>query len=224
MENKEEKNTTHNEPRIFLDLDGVLANLVRAFCNQFNVDYPSDKLLDYSETRRALDIDPKTSPFEEFEETLEFWTTVPVFPYTETLVRDISKLGKDWYILSKPTHSMHSWSGKYMWVKNNLPADLDCTSRLILHPGDKSSVCRPRDILVDDLSENCDDWLSAGGDAFLWKPYGDTHDKLYDQMVDCVKHIKSLLGINESVKRASARLEIKKKLRKQAYLNNQNKK
>lgn len=139
---------THSEPKreahIFLDMDGVIADL-QAHGESQNK-FKKDGKLDYD----ALDYD--------------FWRSVPEFPGAFDFYSKLKNRGQMRF-LTGPIPSAACYGGKADWVKNFARnrgkwAILDL---MIVRSRDKELIAGPDRILIDDRMENIRAWEKAGG-------------------------------------------------------------
>ncbi len=155
--------------RIFLDLDGVVCDLVGAAVRRFvaagklssDFVWPAG-VWDFSQ---ALGI-----PAPELWGCLgdhEFWAD-EILPtdHAATLVQAaVDAVGRDRVrFLSRPTLSPYSASGKVAWIRKHFPA----MSRQYSLTVDKTDINPRGDVLVDDSEPNIQEWEAAGGIGILW--------------------------------------------------------
>ena len=146
--------------RIFVDLDGVLADYMKKY---MTLGGGRD---DNSKRRRViLKKDPMFfHDLELMPDAMQLWNYVLPF---------------DPYILSAQSNFVPgSRSQKYAWVETNLNM---VGEKVIVvdYPSDKYKYCTSEDdILIDDKAKNCSDWGNAGGRAILHKSSKKTIEEL----------------------------------------------
>lgn len=177
--------------RIFLDLDGVLANFTKAACAQLGEPYPSNYVFeDYS---WLFDKYGDAKCYSKLRGHL-YWETLELYPWAHELVEIVKESNPDeWMFLTKPMADPFCFSGKYSFVKKHFPK---YANKLTIISGRKDSFVRDeRDILIDDYTKNINLWEQAGGSTFFWKEISDDFDKT---LVD--ERLKSLKEKLQSVK------------------------
>lgn len=178
--------------RIFLDLDGVLAD----FDNRFRDLAANDKVwnLAYGD----LGLDPKvlqqirnqtlTTDREDSMNVLtnaftklgirkarwaiidkidtKFWTGMDLMPGAQALVQFVETLNLPIEILTAGSHG-NAKIGKIEWLKNQGLGKyaVDGKFNLVLHGIEKGKLAKPGDILIDDMAKNIKIFRDAGGMA-----------------------------------------------------------
>ncbi len=152
--------------RLFIDMDGVLADFIGGLCDWYGVlnpylqeknkgEWDIVKLLNRKETERDF--------WEELG--LNFWANLPKTPEADGLVR----LLKDRYglenlcILSRPCMTPGCLEGKFQWIKEHFPD----FQRRFLFGTVKDMVARHDTLLIDDYPKNVKAFARAGGSAIL---------------------------------------------------------
>ena len=170
---------------IFLDMDGVITNFMKAICEEFKLPYPPQVYHFFS------DIRDKVNDFC----TSDFWRNLQWMPDGRDILRAImSTFGLDKiYFLSGMMPNIGSGSGKLLWIQLNLPV---YRNRIILHTlgVPKSFLAQPNTLLIDDKDENVDEFIKAGGWGILVpRPWNKLH-KLAGQSSQYVeKSLEDLL-------------------------------
>jgi len=172
---------------ITLDLDGVLANLIKSTCNELNINYPKNTTLEYAwileESKRlgfSMDM------CEKIWQEQDFWANLELYPWSLELVDMVYKIDPNFLFVSKPVKSPFSYSGKAIWVQKHFPQFAD---RLILLNASKAVLANyPWDVLIDDCPQNLNEWRLAGGSVFEWKESTDGYD-----VSDKIKELKKFL-------------------------------
>ena len=96
----------------------------------------------------------------------------------------------DPHIMSaKSNYLKFSGPDKLEWVEHNLhmtgPKVVICN-----YPQDKQKHCRPGDILVDDNTKNCSEWINAGGVAVIHHNAEQTIRKLKEILGHPTEHVQ----------------------------------
>ena len=159
--------------RIFLDLDGVLADFVAGAARLHGKDPASVTTWDFFE-RWSLTAADFWNPLGR-----EFWANLPLTPEAHQIVALCEQaVGKENIcLLTSPCDTDGCPEGKRDWVKKHLP---DYRRRLLIGAA-KEFCATPRSLLVDDHDANCKAFLLAGGVPCLfprpWNAYADRADK-----------------------------------------------
>jgi hypothetical protein len=170
--------------RVFLDIDGVLANFTKACCEKIEAPYPTNFAF------------PETWLDEVASEKIwsrcrgyDYWVGLEVYPWSNLLRTTIDKTGKEWVYLTKPSQDGGCYAGKYDWVTKHFK---DASKRLWLANGVKSLVCRgSSDLLIDDKLKNGRDWQAAGGTFYHWEEI--TPDYSTDKVLERIKEIQRII-------------------------------
>ncbi len=170
---------------IFLDMDGVLADLRRHLHDSWHKDgHPFVDDASFARWHAGKDrwiSGPILNP--------EFWEMIPPYPWTQSLYAHACMLGSV-RICSNPGRAEFSHAaayGKMAW----------CQERLHVKPGrvillrDKYLLARGNRILIDDDEENIQKWREAGGIGVLFpQPWNDARQFVSDDPVGyCIKEI-----------------------------------
>jgi hypothetical protein len=168
-----EKNETK---RVFCDLDGVLTDFDRSFKNlDFNKDKLSpeeyEKKHGKEEMWKMIDAEGES-----------FWANLRWMKDGRELWDYISRYNP--IILSAPSRSKDSKTGKMKWIQRNLginqdkpttsSKNWDPSSRIILSQHKYKFAQSPDDILIDDNREKLAKWTEAGGTGVFHNDATDT--------------------------------------------------
>jgi 5'(3')-deoxyribonucleotidase len=94
----------------------------------------------------------------------------------------------DVYLLSSPMLSSGSWTGKFKWVKQNIPG---FERRLIVTGAPKSIFATPNSLLIDDRPTNIFNFEAAGGKTIIVpRPWG-----CYDDSITAIDHVRRGLEV-----------------------------
>lgn len=141
-------------PRLFVDLDGVLADFDGGFPRIFGWDHRDGPK---SEMWKAIGTRPDF-----FNELHPFPGAVAFFHAIRPLVAGILTSASSSYYLTAA-------AAKHRWVRRNL-----CEDVLVLPVSDglhkPAFIQDPGDVLVDDWGKNCEAWQAAGGGAIKHEP------------------------------------------------------
>jgi phosphoglycolate phosphatase-like HAD superfamily hydrolase len=170
-----ESSTEQSKFRIFCDLDGVLVDFDRGF-----LELPGN-------TEKLT-----TKEYEEKHGRNSIWTIIEQGGEDYWINLKWTKDGRELWdylkrydpiILSSPSLSQTSITGKTKWVAQNLnidqepitqPEDLQPDSRLVLYTDKYKFAKTENDILIDDTEKKLTDWTEAGGTGILHNDATDT--------------------------------------------------
>lgn len=150
--------------RIFIDLDGVMADFDVHFRNLFDCDPPSKSGGIKDEEMWKL-----------IHGHGEFFITMPLFDGAKEFFDAFAQRGFDPIILTAASkgHYHEMARQKRIWVREHLT-----TEHLILPVWGSASktlfMHAPGDILIDDFEKNCKRWTDAGGTAIHHKTFAET--------------------------------------------------
>jgi len=157
---KEELGEISQTTKIYVDMDGVLADFFGAWA----------KLMGKSNYRDIKDIQ---AGLQKIKDTDDFWLRLPLTKNAYNLLSLIAQVKGEYSILSSPLPGdPNSEPHKRQWIKKNLsnflPKDI-----IITH--DKAKYAKNDDgtsnILIDDYGVNITKWEAAGGIGFKHKDH-----------------------------------------------------
>lgn len=174
---------------VFLDMDGVLVNFVKGVCNALGKSYShscSGWPIDYTFWNEWPDV---TFGMVNAACNTKFWSQLEWMEDGHDILRAVVNRfdPEQIYLVTQPMPNVESATGKWLWVKRNLP---EYYSQMITTPAGvpKALLAKPDTLLIDDKDENIEDFRAAGGHAILIaRPW----NKLYmiaGQTVDSFKH------------------------------------
>lgn len=146
------------KPKIYVDMDGVLVDFFGEWAKMNNV----DNWRDIKDVDTALDGIRKRN---------DFWINLKPQTSANHLLNAIKKYAGEYYILSSPlSNDPNSEPQKREWVKKHLTGFPP--NKVIIHKR-KQDYATQKDgtpnILIDDYSEQINNWKSAGGIAIKHK-------------------------------------------------------
>lgn len=175
--------------RVFVDMDGVLANFNKAGAATFGIPYPKKSRLRHTWLQDESGVS-LSRWFEIMENDPLIWERIETFPWTPALVQCLDIHAPGWKILSSATYDPPCWSGKAKWVQKRL-FPIAHMHRLVLVGGRKFDLASPGDVLVDDWDENINQWQLAGGSAFKWDEF--TED-MEEHALDQIERLRDFLS------------------------------
>ena len=173
--------------RVYVDMDGVIADFFSALADFRKVNHWKDK------GEITLDTSIK-----ELQGT-NFFETLPVFPFAKKLVDLVkSYTGGDWYINTSPLRDDHENSEYYKtkWLeKHNFdPKDIIVTKRKESYAVDKKTGIP--NILIDDRPKNLERWVARGGVGIRYQANEDSLDLIKKGLEKAYGTIANVKGEN----------------------------
>jgi len=138
--------------KLFIDLDGVLCDLVEGICKYYNVKNPYDSEK-YNNNYNYCEVFNKPNLFNELD--YNFWINLEKTKEFNNII-EIS-LNYDSYILSKAVNS-ECIKGKYDWISKHLPHMID---KSVLTAA-KDACSNNDSVLLDDCNENIENFVIKG--------------------------------------------------------------
>jgi 5'-nucleotidase len=153
--------------RVFLDLDGVMADFELHFLNYFKVAHNEVSEI---EMWRMI------------ESYKTFFLDLPLMDGAKDFFQSIENLNPI-ILTSCPKTSYHTSAiQKKQWVKMHLSRDIIILP--VLGGKNKALFMQNQgDILIDDMKKNCNSWSNYGGIAILHKNFEET-TKVFNNLMD----------------------------------------
>lgn len=155
---------TERDWKIFLDVDGVLADFAGPTFRLFG---RPDLLKKYPKGEYSLEAILGISTEDLWNridiEGANFWAHLPPYPWLARLYRGLAQLG-DVYLTTKPHRSPDCYAGKRAWTARHFGTHFE---RLILTQH-KHLLAGPRCLLIDDHEQNCQKFIDRGGHAIIF--------------------------------------------------------
>lgn len=151
--------------KVYLDLDGVIVNFRKGVCDALGFSYA-----DHSVRKWMFWEDWPNITFEMVNAicTQEFWRTLNFTQDGQILLYGwvgLMEKFEDITLLTTPMPNPGSWSGKYLWIRDNMPAKF--MENVIMLQGSKAQLAGPDTLLIDDKDENVEEFRAVGGQAIL---------------------------------------------------------
>ncbi len=173
--------------RVLLDLDEVLADFVRSACL---VHGTTVEELTAKRTPGVWDIigtlGVSTTQFWKKINARgrNFWSDIQPLPWRNEVMQLVESMTPDWHIVSSPSYSVMSHTGKVNWLKKHFGHDF---TRFCLTPH-KEIFAQPNVILIDDREENIETFVRNGGVGVLFPSLGNRLHALRQNPVPYVQH------------------------------------
>ena len=168
------------EPIVYVDMDGVLADFFGGVEKLYGVEHWKD--LTSSKDDGGL----KQEVINRITGT-DFFATLPEFPTSDQLIAMVKKFtGGTFSILTSPLRGDHENSTKYkkIWITQHIanPEQVIVTGRKEAYAKDKASGTP--NILIDDRPTNIERWQNAGGYGILYQANRDQLTKVQQALND----------------------------------------
>jgi hypothetical protein len=136
--------------KIFVDMDGVLANFVEGVESAKYLNGPFEKQSDYDQRKVELS-------------NAGLFFDLPPMNDMRTLVDYVKGTGIDWEILSCSGEQNRDKvaKDKFKWIRKHV--DIDVLVTCTLKGKEKAVFARPGYVLIDDKVSNITAWQDAGG-------------------------------------------------------------
>lgn len=170
-----EKQDKKNKLRIFLDLDGVICNWVKAVADLLNVDlkdeYIRNKLKEGYKFEEIIDIKKEEMWKKINNGGRDFWKNLKLTPWAKKLVQEIKNTNNNLCFLTAPSSHASSLSGKKIFL------DKHFKGINFIITGEKHFCAHPNALLIDDSINKIKKFEDWGGNVFLWPDILSFEDK-----------------------------------------------
>jgi hypothetical protein len=160
---EEEQVTQSSQYKIYCDMDGVLCDFNKRF-EEFSGMVPGRYKQKYGTKKFWELIEDKVGA--------QFWEKMSWMPEGKQLWEYIEKYNP--ILLSAPSQDYSSRYGKKLWVQANLPG----TKLILAKRENKQEYSGKNKILIDDYTDNINEWNSKGGIGILFTSTQQTIDEL----------------------------------------------
>jgi len=172
--------------RLFLDIDGVLAQFMKKSCETHGKPGYMAQKWDYFE-----DWGLTTAEFWDKIDAIEgWWDDLELYDNALDLIKLVEKYDPNFKFLSAPHNSPCCYSGKFKLIK-----DLGYNpSRRMILTASKEELAFPGNVLIDEGPPNIEKFTDWGGEAILYPAtWNDNRDKINVQLEyteNCLKDIQ----------------------------------
>jgi len=175
-----------NNPTIYLDMDGVVADFQKGYMNAFNRDCSRDD--SFTVTQQCL-----TMPY--------FFRTLPVIERGKDLYNRLIKKYQVIF-LTTPMKGMNNCrADKVQWLRENFGEGLT-----VLFSEHKEDYAQSSfDILIDDMSYNLDPFKDAGGTAIDFNQYN--NNDIMSIISETINPQEEIRQIKEQIKKMQVETE-----------------
>jgi hypothetical protein len=151
-----------NEYKVYLDMDGVLADFDQRFRDISGME-PREFENKYGTKAFWNLIDE--------ENKIKFWVGIPVMSGAADLVDAVKDYNYE--LLTSPSAKKQSYLGKILWVKNHTGSVFPSKPRINFKKASEKHLVKPdlqkTDILIDDREDTIGRWNAAGGTGIVYK-------------------------------------------------------
>jgi hypothetical protein len=151
-----------NEYKVYLDMDGVLADFDQRFRDISGME-PKEFENKYGTKAFWNLIDE--------ENKIKFWVGIPAMPGAADLVNAVKDYNYE--LLTSPSAKKQSYLGKILWVKNHTGDVFPSKPRINFKKAKEKHLVKPQlaktDILIDDREDTIGRWNAAGGTGIVYK-------------------------------------------------------
>ena len=173
---------------IYADQDGVLAAFWESALRKLNDKFRRENPISRDEYREYGKFD-MASLFgvtnKEFwscvEDSNYFWDSLGTFPWSKDLYDFLRKFAPV-TICSSPSDGLNCVYGKTQWLKKHI--DQSITTGDCVFTKKKYLLANPNVLLIDDLQENCDKFIAAGGHAVCVPSTWNTKNLQYNDILE----------------------------------------
>jgi len=158
-------NEKESEYKVYLDMDGVLADFDQRFRDLSGMQ-PRDFENKYGRKAFWNLIDE--------EHKIKFWVGIKPMDGAAALVNAVKDYNYE--LLTSPSAKKQSYLGKILWVRNNTGNVFPSKPRINFKKAKEKHLVKPQlsqtDILIDDREDTIGRWNSAGGTGIVYKSIG----------------------------------------------------
>ncbi len=151
--------------KVYLDMDGVLANFDQRFRDLSGME-PKEFENKYGKKEFWNLIDE--------EHKIKFWVGIPVMDGAASLVDAVKDYNYE--LLTSPSAKKQSYLGKILWVRNHIGDVFPSKPRINFKKAKEKHLVKPQlsqtDILIDDREDTIGRWNAAGGTGIVYKSIG----------------------------------------------------
>lgn len=171
---------------VYLDMDGVLVDFRRGICEALNKPiYPASQKWYFWEEWPDITFEMVNNAC-----SIDFWRNLDWMPDGKEILSIIfNKFNiNQIYILTTPMPNPNSPTGKWLWIKDNLP---EFYKRTIITQAPKKLLANSDTLLIDDKDQNIDEFVNAGGRGILvprsWNDYNVWADRSLEFIKICLE-------------------------------------
>jgi 5'(3')-deoxyribonucleotidase len=158
--------------KIFVDLDGVLADLNQRMATLVKIEIPHGAILSHGHDWIVKTTGMSDAEFfKVIQEDVGFYRKLNPFPWAGELIEIVNGVDKDWSILTAALWTLpETFGDKAIWVGEKLGSENVKRMIVVGSSSEKRHLAKKDSVLIDDFEDNVDAWRSNGGIAFRWQP------------------------------------------------------
>lgn len=159
---------------------------IKIWCDQDGV------LADYNKAYRELGGDPTEKgsvKAKRLKSHPHFYRTLPMMPDALVLWKFLEQYHPS-IMTAASNYVPYSREDKIEWLEEHLHLTDPKRITVVNYPQDKQKHCRPGDILIDDNTKNCSEWINAGGVAVIHHNAEQTIRKLKEILGHPTEHVQ----------------------------------
>jgi len=184
--------------KIYLDMDGVITDLVPAAlewygCDDYTDDmWPDEVGYDIVKAYHILsNRNYITADYFWRGLTQDFWATIPKTPFCDELIDFLLSNYSKVYVCTSCTFDPESASGKLEWIQKFLP---ECLNRNYIITPHKHLLARSDSVLIDDCDNHIEDFENNGGYGILvprpWNKRKRNHLSQLEYIINALRYFK----------------------------------
>jgi len=179
--------------RIFIDMDGVIANCSRSAAVAYGISYTPSGEYEYGWVTDAYNKQYPHLPaighrdFSRIIKTVPgFWHDITFYPWAKDFIGWFNtSCPVEWRFLTKCVDDPECAAGKFQSLVREFGVEI--ARRAIMVWDRKEALCGPDDILIDDDEKNRAPWRHAGGIVYPWRELGPQHPQAWQQVAECLQ-------------------------------------
>lgn len=181
---------------VFLDMDEVLCNWIKAACLSCNIDINNKEIRDT--LKETGDINSIISNRDLWpiinKQGEEWWANLEIFPWAKYLYNRLQHETNLIFFLSSPSREPSCYSGKAKWLLKHFGKAED-----FIPTKHKWLLANSHSLLIDDYQVKLDPFIEKGGYGFKWPSSLKLLDgelkieKVIDELFDYIHKIKDQL-------------------------------
>lgn len=172
----------------YLDQDGIIAMFFEGALTKLNNKYRKDDPITIDQYREYGKFDmaalfgiEKQDFWACVEESNYFWDNLSPFPWARQLYEFLGRFAPV-TIASSPSDGLNCIYGKTQWLKKHI--DSNITTGDCVFTKKKYLLANSEALLIDDLQDNCDKFIAAGGHAVCVPSTWNTKNLQYNDILE----------------------------------------
>ena len=187
--------------RIYVDMDGVLCDLVKAILTEHGRMDLYNRM-PHRKVTESIDWDRHETWLPTLVDGPTFWATLDRYPWTDEIMQFARDAGADVHVLTRPLNlSLHDATdigycvhGKMAWLRRQFGADF----KDVVFTAEKHLLSQPGVLLIDDDEQYIERFEAAGGRQIIFpQSYNKFRERLGDRMAAVREQYDHLRGHDE---------------------------